>query len=305
MASNLQLYTVPLISVVMPVFNGRKFLRQAIESVINQTYKNFELLIIYDDSGDGSLEIIKEYLLQDSRIKLIYGNNEKLIGALNLGLSVAEGKFIARMDSDDVSLPTRFEKQIQLMELVGADICGSHWLVINEDGKLIEAKIAPLSDNSFTICLAFTVPFAHGSVVMRTSFLKSNSLRYGGVQYAEDYDLWIRFYEAKAIFVNIDEFLFLYRKQKLSLTNQVMSKNALDAKILRRHFIANNHKSCIRAIDKLINKKNTLSQWEEVLIILTSFLLFRRYKNLILLKVLRLSSKKSIGIAILYLIQGI
>ena len=109
-----------LISVIMSVYNGEKYLVQAIESILNQTYQNFEFIIIEDSSTDNSLDILEEYAKKDSRIKII--KKEKNIGIkgfienLNLGISIAEGKYIARMDQDDVSLPERFQKQVDFLE---------------------------------------------------------------------------------------------------------------------------------------------------------------------------------------------
>ena len=176
MGDKLQHEFAPLISVVMPVYNSAVYLSEAIESVLNQTLSDFELIIIYDKSNDDSIVIINQYLQNDSRVKLIYGNNEKLIGALNQGIKAARGKFIARMDADDISLPERFEKQIQVIEASNADICGCHFLIINSLGKSTNAKIVPLCHSAIMMYLGCTVPFAHGSVIMRAEFIRKNSL---------------------------------------------------------------------------------------------------------------------------------
>ena len=102
------------ISVVMSVYNGEIYLYEAIESILNQTFTNFEFIIIDDGSTDNSAEIIKSY--DDNRIVLIQQGNKGLAAALNEGIKIAKGKFIARMDADDISLPTRLETQIQFME---------------------------------------------------------------------------------------------------------------------------------------------------------------------------------------------
>ena len=93
---------LPEISVVMPVFNSEKYLSIAIESVIEQSFENFEFLIIYDDSYDNSLEILESYAKVEPRIKIVKGNNEGISGALNNGINLSDGKFIARMDADDI-----------------------------------------------------------------------------------------------------------------------------------------------------------------------------------------------------------
>ena len=106
----------PLISVLMPVYNSEKYVAEAIESILCQTYKDFEFIIINDASTDSSLKIIAKYAKQDKRIKLINNKkNVKISASLNKGLSIAKGKYIARMDSDDISLPSRFELQTKFL----------------------------------------------------------------------------------------------------------------------------------------------------------------------------------------------
>ena len=139
----------PLVSVIMSVYNGEKYLVQAIDSILNQTYQNFEFIIIDDCSTDNSSHILQEYAQKDSRIKII--KKEKNIGIkgfiknLNLGISIAKGKYIARMDADDISLPERFQKQVDFLEnnpeitLVGAQLN-----LINEQNKITGEAIAAL-----------------------------------------------------------------------------------------------------------------------------------------------------------------
>ena len=103
------------LTVLMPVYNAEKYLKPALESILNQTYKDFEFLIIDDGSTDKSLEIIKSY--NDSRIRLIgHEQNQKLIATLNEGIKLAQGEYIARMDADDISAPERLQKQMEFLE---------------------------------------------------------------------------------------------------------------------------------------------------------------------------------------------
>jgi glycosyltransferase involved in cell wall biosynthesis len=147
----------PEISVVMPVYNSDKFLVEAIESILNQTFKNFEFLIIYDDSKDNSFSIIKKFQEQDQRISLILGDKEGISGALNKGISLAKGKYIARMDSDDISISTRFEKQISHMQNLGLDICGGHSLLIDNKGTINGIGIMPRSHELCGLSMMFMV----------------------------------------------------------------------------------------------------------------------------------------------------
>ena len=214
-----------MISVVLPVYNAEKYLEEAIISILTQTYKNYELIIINDGSTDNSLGIIKKYEKSDKRIVLINRKNKGLIASLNDGLKIAKGKYIARMDADDISLPQRFAKQIYLMENEGLDICGSHYLLIKEDGETKGLNLTPISHNMCFLSLVSKVPFAHPSVMIRKKFLDNNSLLYGQTEYkiAEDLDLWMRMMEKGAIFGNVNSILFKYRiiKTSLSKTNKV------------------------------------------------------------------------------------
>jgi glycosyltransferase involved in cell wall biosynthesis len=206
----------PKISVVMPVYNGEKFLKEAIESILKQTYKDFEFLIIYDKSTDNTLSIIQESQKQDERIILINGDKEGISGALNIGINKARGKYIARMDADDISLPTRFEVQINHMENLGLDICGGHSLLIDSDGKVNGIGLVPRSHDLCGLSMMFMVPFAHSSVMILKSFLTDYSLRYIGKY--EDFDLWARMFSSGAKFGNVDDVVLQYRVLKNSLS---------------------------------------------------------------------------------------
>lgn len=127
-------------TVIMPVYNAEKFLKDAIESVLNQTFKNFELIIVDDCSTDGSAEIAKSYL-SDKRVKYFKNpENLKVSKTRNFGVSQAQGKYVTFLDSDDVYLPTKLEKQIELMEKTGAKICYAGYGYLSNDG-VIQNKI--------------------------------------------------------------------------------------------------------------------------------------------------------------------
>jgi glycosyltransferase involved in cell wall biosynthesis len=255
----------------MPVYNGEKYLDEAIQSILNQTYENFEFIIINDGSTDKSLEIIEKYKSQDERIVVISRENKGLIDSLNEGIEKSKGKYIARMDADDISLPTRFEKQIELMEKEDADICGCHWFIMNELGKSIDCSTVPLSNPSLLLYLSYSVPFAHGSVMIRKSFLEDNRLYYGSgyAKHAEDYDLWIKMFECGAKFVNVDDFLFRYRQFKQSLSQVNFKNNRSDAKKLGVAFVKKYKDISLSAFESLI--ENDLSRKEQELLIILGF----------------------------------
>jgi len=254
-----------MISVVMPVYNGEKFLKEAIESILNQTYKDFEFLIVYDESTDGTLSIIQEFQKRDERVVLVYGDGERIIGALNKGIKKARGKYIARMDADDISLLTRFEKQINHMESLGLDICGGHSLLIDSDGTINGIGVMPRSHDLCGLSMMFRVPFPHPGVMIRKSFLTDHSLEYGQSKYrtSEDFDMWVRMFSAGAKFGNIDDIVVQYRVLNNSLSAKSIAGSRRDVRGLVRIFRAE-HQQYLSDVIKHIDI-NLLSEEEKSL----------------------------------------
>ena len=180
----------PRISVLMPAYNSAPYIAEAIESILNQTFSDFEFLIINDGSTDKTADIVAQYAKVDKRIKFIDNKkNQGLIAVLNQGLDLARGEYIARMDSDDISMPERFEKQILYMD-ANPDVG-----VVGTAGQNFGA------DNSVNISPAIVdavellrgVGFYHPSVMMRKSVIDKYNLRYDKNFYlVEDHELWTR-----------------------------------------------------------------------------------------------------------------
>ena len=271
----------PMISVVMPVYNGEKFLKEAIESILNQTYKDFEFLIVYDESTDGTLSIIQEFQEKDTRVVLINGDKEGISGALNKGIKKSRGKYIARLDADDISLPTRFENQINHMEIFKLDICGGHSLLIDSDGKINGIGMVPRSHDLCGLSMMFMVPFAHSSVMILKSFLIDSSLKYIGKY--EDFDLWARMFSAGAKFGNVDDVVVRYRVLNDSLSIVHAAGSRRDTRRVLKIFRIEHQQyvsSMIRHLDI-----NLLSEKEKSLVAryllnraITSFDLFGLYR---------------------------
>ncbi len=219
------------VSVLMPVYNGERFLREAIESILSQTYRDFEFLIINDGSNDRSVEIVESY--HDPRIKLVH--NEKnlgLITTLNKGIEIAEGRYIARMDADDISLPRRLEKQVSFMDgNPDVAVCGT-WVETFGAQKILWRY--PLVPEAARCRLLFLPPVAHPSAIIRKSVLEEKGLRYDtGMRYAEDYDLWVRISEGSRI-SNIGETLLKYRLHENSLSKVFRKGQADTSKTIQR-----------------------------------------------------------------------
>ena len=253
----------PMISLVMPVYNGEKFLKEAMESILNQTYKDFEFLIVYDESTDGTLSIIQKFQEQDTRVVLINGDKEGISGALNKGIKKSRGKYIARLDADDISLPTRFEKQINHMEIFKLDICGGHSLLIDSDGKINGIGMVPRSHDLCGLSMMFMVPFAHSSVMILKSFLIDSSLKYIGKY--EDFDLWARMFSAGAKFGNVDDVVVRYRVLKDSLSIVHAAGSRRDTRRVLKIFRIE-HQKYLSGVIKHVDME-LLSEGEKLLVV--------------------------------------
>lgn len=231
------------ISVLLSVYNGEKYLKEAINSILNQTFKNFEFIIIDDGSTDRTKDILQEF--NDSRICLI--TNEKNIGlvnSLNLGLSLCKGKYIARMDADDIAYPERLEKQFDCLETnkhIG--ICGT-WYNYFIDGEEIRHTIKYPCDDLHLRALAFLqTPFLHPTVMIRKYILEENKLKYSSEYYrAEDYGLWIELLQYTQG-ATIPDILLDYRLHQNNETvladKEKEKKNSIISKIYKRNMTLN------------------------------------------------------------------
>jgi glycosyltransferase involved in cell wall biosynthesis len=246
----------PLVSVVMPVYNGGAYLRPAIESILAQSHREFELIVVDDGSSDASWDVISECAARDPRVVAVRQKNQGRIAAQNAAIAMAKGRYLARMDHDDISEPERFREQVALLEAQGADICGCHWVVVDEQNKIIETVTVPLSAESFVLALSQTVPFAHGSVMMRREFLAAHGLAYRAepYHYADDYDLWLRMFDAGARFANVDRFLFKYRVLSDSFSHKNLVRNIADARRLSVGFIRDHFALCEKSWNALLGQ---------------------------------------------------
>jgi glycosyltransferase involved in cell wall biosynthesis len=226
----------PLVSVVMPVFNGEKYLREAIDSILNQTFADFEFIIINDGSTDDTLKIIKGY--KDPRIVLISRKNKGLVASLNEGIEKARGKYIARMDADDISLPERFEKQVEYLE--GHPDCillGTQIRIITDVRGPDESFITkPISDFSSRLFLGYGSIFAHPSIMANSKIMKKYPYRQSSWP-AEDYYMWTSLAHKKQYTIhNLSSVLLDYRRNEdgISIQNQ-STQNDSATKIARNY----------------------------------------------------------------------
>lgn len=199
----------PRVTVLMAVYNGERYLREAIDSILGQTFADFEFLIVDDASMDGSARIIEEYA--DQRIRLVRNEvNRGLAVSLNRGLDMGRGEYVARMDGDDVSLPERLEKQVAFLDShpeVG--VCGTWVRYLGEGaGKVVRY---PTDPEIIRAGLLFYPLVAHPSVMLRRESFVRHGLRYDpALRRSQDYELWSRA-ARHLLFSNLPEVHLLYR----------------------------------------------------------------------------------------------
>lgn len=203
-----------IVSVIMPVHNGETYLREAIGSILDQTFRDFELILIDDASDDRTPEIIKEYA--DTRIRLLTNaENQGLTRNLNRAVDIAEGQYIARMDADDIALPERLARQVAFMEKhPDHGLCGT-W------AKTFGAYEVPVNfpthHEELKCCLLFQNPVVHPSVMFRAAIIKK--IRYDEtLRVAQDYELWQRIARHAKI-ANLPEYLLRYRVHETSTSS--------------------------------------------------------------------------------------
>ncbi len=221
----------------MPVHNGELFVREAIDSILAQTFPHFELLIINDGSTDRSADIISAY--RDSRIRLLHNSeNLKLVRTLNRGLELAKGDYVARMDCDDISLPNRLRQQVEYLDTHPKVSVVGTWAKTFGQGKSTIMAM-PSSPAAVRCALVFNSPIIHPSVMIRRETLVRHRLQYDEEHYAEDYGLWVNI-SAFAQLANIPHTLLHYRLHGASYTRKY---RALQIQSVRKI-----HQDCFRTI---------------------------------------------------------
>jgi glycosyltransferase involved in cell wall biosynthesis len=235
----------PRVTILMPVYNAEKYLRQAIDSILNQTYKDFIFLIINDGSSDNSENIILSY--SDKRIR--YENNETNIGVLktlNKGLGLTKTEFIVRMDADDIAVSERLEWQVEFMDNnPDIGIAGGMYELFGLESGIPRISF---SDEDIKASLLFSNPICHPSVILRTEILKGLNVLFGvpfdfddeyghKVNEMEDGALW---HKIKAVvrFANMNKVLLKYRKEGQNITAQKSNVILLRAKQYFSHYLS-------------------------------------------------------------------
>jgi glycosyltransferase involved in cell wall biosynthesis len=209
------LMNTALVSVILPCYNAEAYIMAAIQSILEQTYTNFELIIIDDESTDKTVEVIQT--INDSRIQLIQKpKNTGYTDSLNMGLSIASGKYIARMDADDISEPNRLEKQVDHLETHPDCILCGCWITLIPQNTI---HTYPVEHDAIVEELFSRNSFAHPGVMMRKSIIDAHTLRYDRTfEPTEDYELWTRMMVLGKLYT-IPEVLLRYRTHEQQISN--------------------------------------------------------------------------------------
>lgn len=229
---------MPKISVLLPVKNGEKYIKESISSILNQTYQDFEILLMNDVSTDNTLNIIKSF--NDDRIKI--HTNEGFIDNLNRGIDLASGEFIVRMDVDDIMRSDRLMSQLEIMDSYkNIIICSSHVKLISDeydiDNLIISKnKMSGLIDDPLKLMVLGNIVY-HPTVMIRKSFLISQDIKYQNYEYAEDYKLWFEIAKSGGEFYVIPKELLSYRLSEGQVSQQHGKKMLLQSNKIKQEII--------------------------------------------------------------------
>lgn len=217
-----------LVSVIMPLYNSEAFVKEAVESILNQTYQQIELIVINDGSTDKSDLVIKGF--NDKRIRYVNNSiNKGIVSTINKGLLLSKGKYIARMDADDIALPNRLAKQVNLLETQpDIKLCGTTAIAIDKQGKKLVKLNRPVKDDEIKVFNLFRNAFIHPTIMADADLIKKIAFT-EDYKYAEDYFTFSQFTMHYKV-ANLKEPLLLYRLHEDSITstkNKEMMKSEL------------------------------------------------------------------------------
>ena len=224
------------VSVVMPVYNGERFLAEAIASVLGQTFADFELNIVDDGSTDGSRAIIEEYAHRDSRIvPVLLRDNQGKASARNRGIERASGQYIAAMDCDDICLPDRLRRQVNFLDTfhkIGA--IGTNTCTIDQESRLQNASTYRTEHTQILFGLFFSISVAHPAIMIRRELLVQAGGYEEGRRICGDTELWTRLIQ-KTRFANLPDVLMLYRRHSQATSVKDRERQRAEGAAVRRN----------------------------------------------------------------------
>lgn len=222
----------PLISVIMPVYNGGEYLSDAIFSILEQTFSEFEFIIINDGSRDDSKITIERFAEADSRIRFVNRENRGLVTTLNEAIDLSRGEFIARMDADDIALPQRFEKQLSFLNSnPDVDILGGQARLIDENNIEVGVVRKPVSRSILLSYSKFGCPIIHPTYMVRaTAYRKLDGYR--DLIAVEDFDFLLRAISVGLKLANIPDEILLYRTNSVGMSARNAQRQIRGARLI-------------------------------------------------------------------------
>ena len=258
----------PIVSVVMPAYNGEPYLKAAVDSILEQSFGDLELIVVDDCSTDGTPDTLRAYA--DPRLRILRNEvNLGIVGALNRGLSAATGKYVARMDADDISHPDRLARQVAYMDAnPGVLLTGTRVDFIDGNGEPLKRNIVlPTDDKAIRLQSAFFPAFVHPTVMIRGETLRRHGLRYvEAFRYAEDYDLWTRIMALGEV-ANLPEPLLSYRTHNAQISSSKLTDMAaVSSKVsqtyLKTQFGLTLSIAEIETAQRVLFRQRFASRWE-------------------------------------------
>lgn len=263
----------PLVSVVMATFNEPPLrIKESIESILSQTYENFELLI-FDDSTNQDTKAVIDELSADSRVIVNrFSNRIGFVPSLNMGLKRAKGKYIARMDGDDIALPERIEKEVEYFEKhPQVAVVGGQTDIIDENGEVISHRLYPTDGIKLWLFSCIRNPLAHPAVMMRRDIIESGYLYNENLKMSEDLDLWLRLMNDGYKIANLNDTVLKYRVQanfnnkRTALKQRNYTEAVRKSNFSKKHFLHGILSVCsgwlfahvsAKSINKIYDKEN-------------------------------------------------
>ncbi|EGQ8479789.1 glycosyltransferase [Vibrio parahaemolyticus] len=229
---------MPLVSVVLPIYNAEKYLHLTLDSVISQTYLDIEVICINDGSTDNTQAILEDFKKRDDRIRIINRENKGLVYSLNQGISISKGKYIARMDADDICLPKRFEMQVKFLESnPSVGLVGTSYMYIDENDNQLSKRIVPRSLSIIRSMLLFGSPICHPSVMFNKSIVGEHLLYDENYDSCEDLELWFRLNDKGIEIRNLSDVLIKYRILPTSISSRKMAQQKERTNFLKNQYI--------------------------------------------------------------------
>jgi glycosyltransferase involved in cell wall biosynthesis len=215
----------PLVSVIMPAYNAEKYIRDSIQSVLDQTYSNWELLVVDDGSTDKTADVVRQFAAQDSRIKYIFQQNGRQSKARNTGIAQSSGTLLAFLDSDDLWLPQKLERQLQTLDATNVDVVYSNGVIIYEPGATPGSTDFPVVGGTIEGHRMFDLLLLMNFIPTQSVVVRSEIVRNAGpfdesYSVCEDYELWLRLAAHGALFHGMNEKLIKYRRHPMATTHK-------------------------------------------------------------------------------------